>query len=593
MDAPSTHLPNYQYQPLPSDKHIRLVHILAGSKDSAIMICFTITNLADAPRFGTLSYVWGAKRHMRITCQGTSLVIRENLHSALCNLRLTNENRTFWIDSLCINQEDLDERAQQVAMMRSLYASSHRTTIWLGETATLSDEAVALLKKLFELSKLNEPSGGLLDGDQSVWEELGNLYASIWFYRVWIIQEVVVAKSVVVWIKNELWEWDDFAATSLCAAVSCKMFQSVFDPIPACVLHRAREQYQSDGPYPTILSALERGKNAHASMDQDKVYGMIGLTNDTFEIDYKETTTETYLRLARAIISNGDASAMFNFVDDHAFRLDRGLPSWVPDWEVRHGPKPLDIPGSESSNWAASLDSQLSMQLSNDGRRLNVRGFIVDELDRVGDVFRDLSPVAGGIKRTPYSSNQRILQQAQRLGAQIWTIRRMKQWDGFKYKHARMYKEEDLESAFLHTLVGGCLSPGKESDDFLERTYKLWCKVWIAAASNDYAIAMRAYSQHDTQEMGEAALFYQMHVTAAWYRRFFITKMKRMMGLCPDLSRKKDLVVILHGVPTPLVLRRLKNGTFRIIGQLYVHGIMYGEAMSFEEHKNVQEFVIV
>lgn len=104
---------------------------------------------------------------------------------------------------------------------------------------------------------------------------------------------------------------------------------------------------------------------------------------------------------------------------------------------------------------------------------------------------------------------------------------------------------------------------------------------------------MRAYSQHDTQQIGEAAEFYQMHVTAVWYRRFFTTKTKGMMGLCPNLSRKKDLVVILYGVSTPLVVRQLKNGTFQFIGQLYVHGIMHGEAMDFEEHKNVQEFVIV
>lgn len=213
-DAASTHLPSYKYQPLPSNQYIRLVHILSGPKDSEVMVRFTTTNLADAPDFETLSYVWGPKRRVGISCHGTSLVIRANLHTALCNLRLTDKDRTFWIDSFCINQEDLDERAQQVALIRSIYISSHKTTIWLGETAILSDATVALLKKLSEASKLTEPTGVILDQDQSVWEELGDSYANFWFYRVWIIQEVVVAKSVVVWLRNELWEWNDFAATS-------------------------------------------------------------------------------------------------------------------------------------------------------------------------------------------------------------------------------------------------------------------------------------------------------------------------------------------------------------------------------------------
>lgn len=281
-DAASTHLPSYKYQPLPSNQYIRLVHILFGPKSSEVMVRFTTTKLADAPDFETLSYVWGPKRHVRICCQGTSLVIRENLHSALCNLRLTDKDRTFWIDSLCINQEDLDERAQQVALMRSIYTSSRKTTIWLGETAILSDATVALLEKLSEASKLTESTGVILNQDQSVWEELGNLYANFWFHRVWIIQGVVVAKSVVVWLRNELWEWNDFAATSQFALDRCRMWQSVFDPTPAVTLHLAREVYQSQGPYPTILHALARDKNAFASMDQDKVYGMIGLTNDFF-----------------------------------------------------------------------------------------------------------------------------------------------------------------------------------------------------------------------------------------------------------------------------------------------------------------------
>lgn len=223
-DAASTHLPGYKYQPLPSNQYIRLVHILFGPKSSEVMVRFATTKLADAPDSETLLYVGGPKRHVRICCQGTSLVIRENLHSALCNLRLTDKDRTFWIDSLCINQEDLDERAQQVALMRSIYTSSHKTTIWLGETAILSDATVALLKKLSEASKLTEPTGVILDQDQSVWEELGDLYANFWFYGVWVIQEVVVAKGVVVWLRNELWEWNDFAATSQFASDRCRMW---------------------------------------------------------------------------------------------------------------------------------------------------------------------------------------------------------------------------------------------------------------------------------------------------------------------------------------------------------------------------------
>ena len=55
-------------------------------------------------------------------------------------------DRTFWIDSICINQEDDEERTQQVSIMRMIYQQASKVTIWLGE----EDEETSLGMTLLE-----------------------------------------------------------------------------------------------------------------------------------------------------------------------------------------------------------------------------------------------------------------------------------------------------------------------------------------------------------------------------------------------------------------------------------------------------------
>lgn len=55
-----------------------------------------------------------------------------NLHSALCSLWHTTEVQSFWVDALCINQDDLEERSGQVLRMTSIYRSAFRVVAWIG-----------------------------------------------------------------------------------------------------------------------------------------------------------------------------------------------------------------------------------------------------------------------------------------------------------------------------------------------------------------------------------------------------------------------------------------------------------------------------
>jgi hypothetical protein len=76
-----------------------------------------------------------------MTLCGLCVPITGNLFNALKRLRLSDKPRHLWVDALCINQQDLDERAQQVMMMGDIFEQNCRTQLWVGEESETVDGA--------------------------------------------------------------------------------------------------------------------------------------------------------------------------------------------------------------------------------------------------------------------------------------------------------------------------------------------------------------------------------------------------------------------------------------------------------------------
>ena len=84
-------------------------------------------SLDDENIFEALSYTWGdASQHSALYCNGKILSITANLEKALRYLRYQTEPRTLWVDAVCINQADIEELNQQVALMRDVYTNASR-----------------------------------------------------------------------------------------------------------------------------------------------------------------------------------------------------------------------------------------------------------------------------------------------------------------------------------------------------------------------------------------------------------------------------------------------------------------------------------
>jgi len=92
-------------------------------------------SLDEAPKYEALSYAWeGQSRTCDIPCQGKTLPITPSVEQFLRRFRHNSPVSNpppIWIDAVCINQDNLRERSQQVAIMREIYEKAIHTVVWL------------------------------------------------------------------------------------------------------------------------------------------------------------------------------------------------------------------------------------------------------------------------------------------------------------------------------------------------------------------------------------------------------------------------------------------------------------------------------
>ncbi|OCL14541.1 HET-domain-containing protein, partial [Glonium stellatum] len=115
-------------------KEIRLVTAKAGIQPDPIQCSFNYVSLNDSPKYEALSYVWGDPNiRVPIVLDKHQFEVTQNLGLALQFLRLPKEDRMLWIDAICINQADSDERSARVQFMSNIYRDAHQVVSWLGD----------------------------------------------------------------------------------------------------------------------------------------------------------------------------------------------------------------------------------------------------------------------------------------------------------------------------------------------------------------------------------------------------------------------------------------------------------------------------
>ncbi|KAH8645982.1 HET domain-containing protein [Tricladium varicosporioides] len=205
----------YIYQPLPpippqgvGPPYTRLLSLTAGTHKEPLHCTLANIQTDNSPPYEALSYVWGKKTAEivpPILCDGQPISITPNLDNALRYLRYEHQPRSLWVDAICIDQENTQERSRQVQDMRLVYKHASRVVVWLGPKAPGIELAFDLAAKLARVRDI--PQTGLVSFDVLVGMseddfELATFYLSDifdreYFVRTWCVQEVVAATACI------------------------------------------------------------------------------------------------------------------------------------------------------------------------------------------------------------------------------------------------------------------------------------------------------------------------------------------------------------------------------------------------------------
>lgn len=180
--------------------------------------------------YDALSYTWGepGDGDFHITCNGRTLKVWENLYGALpCLARQLRQEgstpRRIWIDAVCINQSDESEKLKQIDRMSAIYRRARQVVVWFGpgRGKDENDAAIALLPLLGQIGAATmkyfmdtcqtEPDFfdmEVPDASCPVWEILGEIFFSEWYTRLWVVQDLVLARSSVALVGDSTIDFD-------------------------------------------------------------------------------------------------------------------------------------------------------------------------------------------------------------------------------------------------------------------------------------------------------------------------------------------------------------------------------------------------
>ncbi|MCJ1359467.1 MAG: hypothetical protein MMC33_009469 [Icmadophila ericetorum] len=416
---------------------IRLLHWDRNKGRASILELHTV-RLEDAPPYSALSYVWGSpERNASLYCNGKVLKITRSLATALEATLSHSEKSYIWADAICINQDNLAERSEQVLLMAEIYTKAYKVLAHLKAPSGTGENsadwpAISLmnylnriwyfdsdyaLKQDSEWERLKIPS----PSEEKIWNTLVQFWLNPWFTRTWILQEAILGQEVILFFGEALCSlnavttfWDlaqrrdmpqilkhgllaDLHAVSrnigqIGTIMKLRDWRKDTDAaLDTNTVSKLLVESNQDKLVPkkpnrgkiTLLELLIMASAAGSSDPRDKVYSMLGLAEDdevakSIKPDYsdKNTVAKVYTDVAVKYIEAGFGADILHSAGN--YRLIPSLPSWVPDWT--HKPRSSFNPGLYNFSGRSSAN----FKLSKDKRNLTLRGVIIDSIKIAG-----------------------------------------------------------------------------------------------------------------------------------------------------------------------------------------------------------------
>jgi hypothetical protein len=403
---------------------IRLLILLPAKKEYYPLLCTLETRTWQGdtePRYAALSYFWGSDicngrlylardRHAQDLANpdhwghteknAIRIPIRNNLFRALLRLRRSDRPVSLWVDAMCINQDDTEEKTDQLGQMVNVYSKAENVCVWLGESDDegRSNIAMKFIREIMDFAVLDRYAR---DKRQAMkWHALAELMRDRWFSRRWVVQEISLALGKVsIHCGGEMVHGSDFADAVSLLASNQEAVKNLFDysewregpntlgnveSFGAYVLLEAtsklfltttpneKKEVEITKPIKCLESLVTSLKTFDASDPRDLIYSLVSIASDTsqgsdiypgkrteglsgkenvsLKVDYSKSKVDVYKDFVRfCILSSGSldvicrpwAMPIAKKASDK--KSLETLPSWIPLLAQSEFGEPEDI----------------------------------------------------------------------------------------------------------------------------------------------------------------------------------------------------------------------------------------------------------
>ncbi|KAF8858347.1 HET-domain-containing protein [Acephala macrosclerotiorum] len=610
------------YTPLdPTRREIRLLRILPPTDEAGTIHCQLETvSLDDEPEYNALSYEWNPPG---CGASSTKVVVNDHEVPATANLRHALERLEagprYWIDALSINQSDDEERGHQVQVMRDIFEHAHQVIVWLGLGNNVISGAMDLIAELARHDLFWDKSN-LLDCQKWLIEKLSNpvwkphwegiiqIYKNSYWNRLWIVQEIVVARQhhevpvlcntkriavkelgQIEYHMNKLARIKSIDVSSRTLAYD--IYRAGREVLWLNSHARKWDPRSNRRSELTLLVNLARYYEQQCLDPRDKVYALLGISAPIpgFTISYNVPASEVFRNAAMSIIQGSHRLDIL--LDCHRFAHEEpSTPSWVPNW-VAYARKRRTLYKVVKA-WEASGSLSCKASFLNHENILRTRGFIVGKIASICSRFSRSSKrrVAKSFRtwfdftwstlehfrdledpEDPKETNKLLLKATMKSIYDVMVRTR------FDSDYQETWAPMDNFRSHCEKLASYPEMLREDSQPFVDH-YNFEKNL---AGLRLCAITLSASSPSPTSDDEELAA--EDPESSSPNTNIASKDFEQTVGYCRDYSEVGDVVAVIRGCRYPVHLRRVGH-QFVVINSIYVYGFMRGEAVDrFEE----------
>ena len=579
--------------------------------------------------YSALSYVWGTgEKNTPIIINNCSFAVTSDLNTALLYLRnYTTANsalsKSLWIDAICINQQDSTEKSMQVALMKSIYETAFQVIVWLGDETPYITEVVF---SMLENNIILDPTNEAIDDEllrcitPEQWFMFGlDLMRRPWWRRMWVIQEIAVAKRAIVMCGPHVADWKKLENAGIWAQLlnTCAYFYTEDEAargdmyFPNVRFKRAYRIKIQTGVPMLLLELLQNNASSKATDPRDIVFSLVGIASDVKAIgvqregkwysvfgllrwvwaklkgylgisknvhvdeidpnskrrlmcDYNRTPEQIYTDLVHVHVNTHNSLNILSF---NSHPKDLTLPSWVPDWtSVWKTCSFVLAPIEHVYPVAPELRNELPTRYT-----YNASAGLDPDFTFVGNDKLHVTGMRFDTLRSLGEPDLDCHPPGQTFYLTLMAWRFLALGEAFEHEDEEYIAGGTKSLAFRRSIAADQTIYGARIE--LE-AYTFDPLVFFVPATNSFNESYRREMHDSSKDFRDAERAVYLRTRR---RAFFITE-KGYFGIGPPGGRDGDCVCLLGGCSVPVVLRKMGE-EWEIVGECFVCGIMDGEVV--------------